>query len=78
MRRLSTYDTKAEYSDERVAARNAIAAEIMASQKIPTIDLNAAVRGHPEYHSDNVHFNGHGVQILATQVTDAVEKLLTR
>jgi len=73
-----TYDTKAEYSDERIAARNAIAAEIMSSQKIPTIDLNAAVRGHPEYHSDNVHFNGHGVQILATQVTDAVEKLLTR
>src|SRR5580765_7620974 len=60
-----TYDTKAEYSDDRIAARNAIAAEIVASQNIPTVDLNTAVRGHPEYHSDNVHFNGQGVQILA-------------
>ena len=73
-----TYDTKAEYSDERVAARNAIAGEIVDAQKIPVVDLNAAVRGHPEYHSDNVHFNGQGVQILAAQVSEAVEKLLPR
>ena len=73
-----TYDTKAEYSDERIAARNAVAAEIMAAQKILTVDLNAAVRGHPEFHSDNVHFNGQGVQILAAQVCTAVEKLLPR
>ena len=73
-----TYDTKAEYSDERIATRNAIAAEIVGAQKIPTVDLNAAVRGHPELHSDNVHFNGQGVQILAAQVCAAVEKLLPR
>ena len=73
-----TYDTKAEYSDERIAARNALAAEVVAAQKIPTVDLNAAVRGHPEYHSDNVHFNGQGVQILAAQVCAAIEKLLPR
>jgi hypothetical protein len=73
-----TYDTKAEYSDERVAARNAIAAELVAAQKIPFVDLNAAVRGHPEFHSDNVHFNGRGVQVLAAQVSEAVEKLLPR
>jgi hypothetical protein len=71
-----TYDTKAEYSDERIAARNAVAAEIVAAQKILTVDLNEAVRGHPEFHSDNVHFNGQGVQILAAQVCGAVEKLL--
>jgi len=71
-----TYDTKAEYSDERIAARNELAAEIVAAQKIPTNDLNAAVRGHPEFHSDNVHFNGQGVQILAAQVFTAIEKLL--
>ncbi len=70
-----TYDTKAEYSDERIAARNTFAAEIVAVQKIPTVDLNAAVRGHPEFHSDNVHFNGQGVQILAAQVSGAIEKL---
>jgi GDSL-like Lipase/Acylhydrolase family len=73
-----TYDAKAEYSDERIAARNAIAAEILVAQKIPTVDLNAAVRGHPEFHSDNVHFNGQGTQILAAQVYAAVEKLLPR
>jgi lysophospholipase L1-like esterase len=71
-----TYDTKAEYSDDRIAARNAVAAEIMAAQKIPTVDLNAAVRGHPEFHSDNVHFNGQGSQLLAAQVCVAVAKLL--
>jgi len=71
-----TYDTKAEYSDERIAARNAVAAEIVAAQKIPTVDLNAAVRGHPEFHSDNVHFNGQGSQLLAAQVCAAVAKLL--
>ncbi len=71
-----TYDTKAAYSDERIAARNAVAAEIVAAQKIPTVDLNAAVRGHPEFHSDNVHFNGQGSQILAAQVCAAVAKLL--
>ena len=73
-----TYDTKAEYSDARIAARNALAAEVVAGQNIPTVDLNAAVRGHPEYHSDNVHFNGQGSQIFAAQVCAAVEKLLPR
>jgi len=71
-----TYDTKAEYSDERIAARNSLAAEIVAAQQIPIVDLNAAVRGHPELHSDNVHFNGQGSQILAAEISAAVEKLL--
>jgi hypothetical protein len=71
-----TGDTKAEYSDERIAARNALAAEVVTAQKIPTVDLNAAVRGHPELHSDNVHFNGQGSQILAAEVAAAVAKLL--
>ncbi len=73
-----TYDPKAEYSDERIAARNTIAAKIVMAQKIPTNDLNTAVRGHPEYHSDNVHFNSQGVQIQAAQVAGEVEKLLPR
>jgi len=73
-----TSDTKAEYSDDRITARNNLAAELVAAQKIPTVDLNAAVRGHPEFHSDNVHFHGQGSQILAAQVSAAVEKLLPR
>ena len=63
-----TWDTKAKYSDERIAARNALAAEVVAAEKIPTVDLNEAVRGNPELHSDNVHFNGQGSQILADKV----------
>jgi hypothetical protein len=73
-----TSDTNAKYSDERIAARNAIAAEFVAAQNIPTDDLNAAMRGHPEYHSDNVHFNGQGIQIQADQVSVEIEKLLPR
>ncbi len=73
-----TYDTKAEYSDKRIAARNSLAAEVVAAQKIPTVDLNAAARGHPEYHSDNVHFNSQGIQIQAAQVSAEVEKILPR
>jgi hypothetical protein len=73
-----TFDTQAEYSDERIATRNVIAAEIVAAQKIPTVNLNASVRGHPELHGDNVHFNDQGVQILAAEVSTAVEKLLPR
>src|SRR5215467_8893030 len=68
-------DTKAEYSDDRITARNALAAKIIAAKTIPTVDLNAAVRGHPELHSDNVHFKGDGSQILAAQAAQAISKL---
>jgi hypothetical protein len=71
-----TGDTKAEYSDDRIAARNSIAAEMLGPKKIPTVDLNAAVRGRPELHSDNVHFNGEGTKILASEVSAVVAKLL--
>jgi lysophospholipase L1-like esterase len=71
-----TGDSKAEYSDERIAARNAIASESVTARKIPTNGLNAALRGHPEYHSDNVHFNEQGIKIQGAQVSAAVEKIL--
>lgn len=71
-------DPSAEYSDERIAARNQIAGEIMAVQKIPVNDLFTPMLGHPEYHSDNVHFNGQGVQVQAAKVAEAVEKELAR
>ena len=73
-----TGDTKAEYSDERIAARNVIASEVATTQKIPINDLNGPMRGHPEYHSDNVHFNKQGIKIQAAQVSAEVEKLLPR
>lgn len=72
-----TGDTRAEYSDDRIAARNALAAEIVTARKIQIVDLNAAVRGRPELHSDNVHFNGQGSQILAARVSAAVADMLS-
>ena len=74
----ATHNTKAEYPDERIAARNAIAAEIVTAQKNPTDDLNAAVPGRPELHSDNVHFNSQGILIQAVQVSAEIDKLLPR
>jgi GDSL-like Lipase/Acylhydrolase family len=71
-----TGDTHAKYSDERIAARNAIAAEFVTALNIPIDDLNAAMQGHPEYHSDNVHFNGQGIQIQAARVAAEVAKFL--
>jgi len=38
--------------------------------------LNALVRGHPEYHSDNVHFNAGGIDLEAAQVAAQIEKQL--
>lgn len=71
-------DPPAEYSDERVAARNKIAGEIMAAQKIRINDLFTPMLGHPDYHSDNVHFNGQGVQVQAAKVAEVVERELAR
>ena len=63
-------------SDERIAERNAIGLDYIKGQGIIIDDLNALVRGHPEYHSDNVHFNPQGVRIEADQVAARIEPLL--
>jgi len=65
-----------EASDERIAARNAIALECIHGQDIVVDDLNALVRGHPEYHSDNVHFNADGIRLEAAHVAASIEPLL--
>ncbi|HWD92133.1 MAG TPA: SGNH/GDSL hydrolase family protein [Verrucomicrobiae bacterium] len=63
-------------SDDRIAARNAIGLAAIQGQNIAVDDLNALVRGHPEYHSDNVHFNSQGIQLEAQQVAASIEPLL--
>jgi len=63
-------------TDERIAARNAIARKFAQAEGIPVDDLNTPMRGHPELHSDNVHFNDQGVALQAAQVAGQVEKLL--
>lgn len=65
-----------EASDERIAARNAISMQYIKEQNITVDDLNALVRGHPEYHRDNVHFNDEGIRLEATQVAARIEPLL--
>jgi lysophospholipase L1-like esterase len=69
-------DNQTQATDERIAARNAIALKLMQAKGIPVNDLNTPMRGHPELHSDNVHFNDQGVAIQAAQVAASVEKLL--
>ncbi len=39
-------------------------------------DLFTPMLGHPELHSDNVHFNDQGVALQAAQVAIQIEKLL--
>jgi hypothetical protein len=69
-------DNQTQVTDERIAARNAIALTFVQAEGIPVDDLNALVRGHPEYHSDNVHFNGQGIELEAAQVAAQIEPLL--
>jgi len=63
-------------TDERIAARNAIALAFVQAQGILVEDLNAPMRGHPEFHCDNVHFNSEGIAIQAEQVAGDIEGLL--
>jgi hypothetical protein len=63
-------------TDDRIAGRNAIAAKFMSAQGIPVEDLNTPMRGHPEYHEDNVHFNSRGINIQAALIAADIEKLL--
>ena len=74
--KVSKPNSATEASDERIAARNAVVLDYIKGQGIVVDDLNKLVRGHPEYHSDNVHFNADGIQIEAVQVAASVEKLL--
>lgn len=65
-----------EATDLRIEQRNAFARNYLQKKSIPVDDLYALMRGHPEYHSDNVHFNSQGVELQATQVAGQIEALL--
>ena len=65
-------------SDERIGERNRIAIECVRGKDVVVDDLNAPMRGHPEYHSDNVHFNNQGIDIQARQVAAQIDRLLSR
>jgi lysophospholipase L1-like esterase len=62
---------------ERVRARNQIAAEIVAREKIAVDDLFELVKDHPDYWSkDGVHFNGKGIAAEAEQVSARILEAL--
>jgi hypothetical protein len=65
-----------EASEDRIAERNLLAMECIKSKGIVVDDLNKAMANHPEYHSDNVHFNSDGIEIQAAQVAASIEPLL--
>jgi hypothetical protein len=65
-----------EATDERIAARNEIALKFMQAKGIPVDDLNTPMRGRPEFHSDNVHFNDQGIAVQAAQVAAQIEPFL--
>ena len=60
----------------RIQRRNAIAAQYASLEAIPVDDLHAVISGHADLHSDDVHFNKEGSDLLAGQVAGAVLRLL--
>ena len=74
--KVSPLGDQTQSSDKRIAQRNAIALEYIKPEGIAVDDLNSLVKGHPEYHSDNVHFNEQGIALQAGQVAAHIEKLL--
>jgi hypothetical protein len=68
--------TQTGSSDERIAARNAIALEFIQPEGVTVDDLYTLGKGHPEYHRDNVHFNDQGVALQAAQAAARIESVL--
>jgi hypothetical protein len=69
-------DNQTQATDERIAARNAIALKFIQPAGIDVDDLNSLTLGHPELHIDNVHFNEQGCAMQAAQVAAHIEKQL--
>ena len=71
-----TNATPQQATDMRIVARNDIALRFVAAERIPVDDLYSLVLGHPEHHSDNVHFNDRGIALQAPQVADKIADAL--
>lgn len=69
-------DSQTQATDERIAARNDIALAFVKPSNISIDDLNGLTRGQPDLHSDNIHFNEHGITLQAAQVSDQIERLI--
>lgn len=69
-------DNDTQATDERIAVRNEIALKYIQPEGIKVDDLNSLVKGHPDYHCDNVHFNDQGISLEAAQVAGRIQELL--
>ena len=69
-------ENQTQATAERIVRRNEIASKWVQAKGIPVDDLNMPMRGHPELHSDNVHFNDKGIAIQAAQVAAQIEPFL--
>lgn len=70
-------DNQTQATHERIDARNAIALKFVQARGILVDDLNTPMRGHPEFHGDNVHFSSQGIDLEASQVAAQIEPLLS-
>ena len=58
--------------NQRVAARNKIAADFVAKECIAVDDLHGLMEKHPGLHSDGIHFKEAGVAMQAEQVAHSL------
>ena len=63
-------------NNDRVKARNKIAASLMAQQNIPIDDLYALMEPHHDLLSDGVHYKSEGSALLIPQVAQCILKAL--
>ena len=63
-------------NNERVIARNKIAAELMSQEKIPVDDLYTLMEPHHDLLKDGTHYNAEGAALLANQVLPCILKAL--
>ena len=64
------------HANENKLPRVLLIGDSISRDYYPEVEKNALVRGHPEYHSDNVHFNSRGISLEAGQVAATIENHL--
>ena len=63
-------------NNERVKARNKIAADLMARENIPVDDLYSLMEPHHNLLADGIHYKPEGSALLVEQVTKSILKYL--
>ena len=63
-------------NNDRVKARNKIAADLMAQQNIPIDDLYTLMEPHHDLLADGTHYKPEGAALLDPQVSQSILKLL--